>query len=280
MGSSKTTKKENTVRDPYAPAVPGLNSAAQGITNWMNDPASQAVYQGDRVAGMSDQTSAGLDALYASTGGHKTESFLSDTLDGKYLNQGNPYTTQLLDSIRAQVMPGVNARTSAAGMAPGSSVDQALVTRELGNATAAPLFQQYEAERQRQMQAAGQLPGVSQGIAANMIGAGQAREGYDQKALDAARQKFEEEKYAGLQPYAAATPLLAQIGNMGGTSQSNSTTTQSQSPLSTIAGLGMMGASLMTGMPMGAGGMTSPGTAMNGGWSTQVNPTQSWKWWG
>lgn len=282
--SSKQKTKSTQTKDPYAPAVPGLTSAASGITNWMNSGAGSQVYQGDRVTPMSGQTDAGLDALYNSTGGRATEGFLTDTLDGKYLDQGNPYMTQLLDSIRARVMPGINSRVSAAGMAPGSSVDQGLVSREMTNATAQPLFQAYEAERQRQMQAAGMLPGVSRDIAANMIGAGQAREGYDQKDLDADRQKFEEEKYAGLQPYAAATPLLSTIGNAGGTSQSNSTTTTSQNPISTIAGLGMMGAGLMTGMPglgmMGAGGMTMPGTAANGGWSTTVNPTQSWKLWG
>lgn len=278
--SSKQTSKTNQTRDPYAPAIPGLTSAASGITSWMNDPQSAQAYDGPRVAQMTDQTGAGLDAMYDSTGARQTEGFLSDTLDGKYLDAGNPYMDQLMGAIRSNVMPSVNSRVSAAGMAPGSSVDQALVSRELTNATAQPLFQTYENERQRQMQAAGQLPGVSQGIIGNMIGAGQAREGYDQRNIDAARQAFEEQRIAGLRPYAEATPLLSQIGSAGGKQAGTTTTTQSQNPLQTALGVGMMGASAMTGMPMGmfgGGGSTSPGTAANGGWSTTVNPAN---WWG
>lgn len=281
--STKQTSSTNQQRDPYAPAVPGLTSAASGVTSWMNNPANAQAYDGPRVAGMSDQTGAGLDALYDSTGARQTEGFLSDTLSGKYLDQGNPYMEQLMGSIRANVMPSVNSRVSAAGMSPGSSVDQALVSRELTNATAQPLFASYENERARQMQAASQLPGVSQGIAANMIGAGQTREGYEQKDIDAARQQWEEQRVAGLRPYSEALPLISQIGNAGGTQSGTTTQTTSQSPISTIAGLGMMAAGAATGMPpglFGGGGSVTPGTAANGGWTTSVNPTQSWKWWG
>src|SRR5690606_37296049 len=102
------------------------------------------------------------------------------------------------------------------------------------------------------------------------------------QAIDAARQKFEEEKYAGLAPYAAATPLLTQIGNAGGKQQGMTTQTTTQSPISVAAGLGMTALGAATGMPglFGGGATTTPGTAANGGWSTTVNPTQSWKWWG
>lgn len=55
-----------------------------------------------------------------------------------------------------------------------------------------------------------------------------------------ARQAFEEQRLAGLRPYAEATPLLSQIGSAGG--KQADTTTQSQSPLQTALGVGMMGA--------------------------------------
>lgn len=249
--STKQKSTSTMSKDPYAPGVPGLTSAASGITDWMNSPAAAQSYDGPRVAQMSGQTGAGLDAMYDSAGARKTEGFLGDTLDGKYLEQGNPYMEQLMGSVRANVMPGVNSRVSAAGMAPGSSVDQALVSREMTNATAQPLFQTYENERQRQMQAAGQLPGVSQGIIGNMIGAGQTREQYDQRDLDAARQQFEEERTAGLRPYSEATPYLSQIGAAGGTGTETKTQTMTPNPLQTALGVGMMGAQLATGMPPG-----------------------------
>ncbi|WP_072389516.1 hypothetical protein [Hyphomicrobium sp. CS1BSMeth3] len=274
--STKQKSTSNTTKDPYAPAIPGLTSAASGITSWMNNPANAQAYSGPRVAGMSDQTSAGLDALYDSAGAKQTEGFLSDTVGGKYLEQGNPYMEQLMSSIRANVMPSVNSRVSAAGMAPGSSVDQALVSRELTNATAQPLFQTYENERQRQMQAASQLPGVSQGIMGNMLSAGQAREGYAQRDIDAARQAWEEQRMAGLRPYAEALPYISQIGAAGGTGSETKTASVTPNPLQTALGVGMMGAQMATGMPPGLfGGGGMPGMASTGNVGNQVNA-----WWG
>jgi hypothetical protein len=254
LGKSKTTNVTNQItnqqRDPYAAAVPGLQSAGAGITSWMNNPANAQAYQGQRVAGMSGRTQAGLDEMYNSGGLRQTQDYLSGVLGGNYLGQSNPHLAQLQDSIKASVMPSINSRVSASGMAPGSSVDQSLVGREMTRAMAQPLFQTYENERGRQMQAAGMMPGVSQGIIGNMVGAGQMGEAYQQRDLDAARQTWEENRMAGLRPYAEATPLLATIGNMGGTSSGTTTGTQTQSTSpswgQTALGAGMMGASLFT----------------------------------
>jgi hypothetical protein len=254
LGKSKTTNNTyqvtNQQRDPYAAAIPGLQSAGAGVTSWMNNPANAQAYQGQRVAEMSGRTQAGLDAMAASTGARQAEDYLSGVVGGQYLGQSNPYLDQMQDAIRASVMPSINSRVSASGMAPGSSVDQSLVGREMTRAMAQPLFQTYENERGRQMQAAGMLPGVSQGIIGNMLGAGQMGEAYEQRDLDAARQAFEENRMAGLRPYAEAMPYLTQIGNMGGTSSgtTSGTQTQSTSPSwgQTALGAGMMGASLFT----------------------------------
>jgi hypothetical protein len=251
MGSkNETTSTQNQERNPYAPAQPGLASAASGITSWMKDPKSAEAYSGPRVAQMSGRTQSGLDDMYNSTGLHQTQDFLGGTLDGKYLDAGNPYIQQVQDAVRSSVMPSVNARTSAAGISPGSSVDQNLVSRALTDGMSQPLFQSYENERARQMQAAGMMPAVSQQITQNMIGAGQGQEVYDQRNIDAGRQAFEEQRVAGLQPYAAATPLLSQIGGAGGTSSGTSTSVQQTQPSAaqTALGVGMMGTQMATGM--------------------------------
>jgi hypothetical protein len=274
MGQSKTvnntTSSTTQQRDPYAAAVPGLQSAGAGVTNWMNSPQAATAYSGPRVAQMSDRTRAGLDEMYASTGARQTEDYLKGVVGGNYLGQSNPYIAQLQDATRASVMPSINSRVSSSGMAPGSSVDQALVGREMTRAMAQPLFQTYENERGRQMQAAGMLPGVSQGIIGNMVGSGQMSEGYDQRNIDAQRQAFEEARIAGLRPYDQGTDVLAKIGASGGTSTGTSSGTQTQytrpSPFQTVLGAGMMGASLFspTGI-FGAGGMFPASSWFGGG---------------
>lgn len=281
-------------RDPYAPAVPGLIGGAQGVTEWMQGPQAAQAYTGPRVQQMSGATAAGIDELTAADGARRAADYYTRTLGGDYLNAGNPYTQALTDATLSRVMPAINSRVSAAGMAPGSSVDQALVARGVADATAAPLFQNYEAERQRQMAAAGALPGVSAQIAQQGIMGGQLGESYGQRNIDAARQAFEEQRLAGLRPYAESLPLLNQIGAAGGTTSgttngttvgdTTTTTSNQPSPLQIALGTGMMGASLFGGggmMPaLFGGGTTVPGTLANGGWSTTTTPANplSWLW--
>jgi hypothetical protein len=280
---STQTSSQSQTRDPYSAAIPGLQSAGQGITAWMNNPANAQAYDGQRVADQSGMTSAGIDSMFASTGAKQSQDLLSRTVNGDYLGPSNPYIGQVQDAVRASIMPSINSRISAAGMAPGSSVDQGLVSKELTRGMATPLFNSYEAERGRQMSAAQMLPQISQGIIGNQIGAGQLSEGYQQKELDAARQAWEEQRMAGLRPYAEATPYLTQIGATGGTSNTTGMTTQTSQPsgLQTALGAGMMGASLFSptglfgGSGLFGGATTSPGTLANGGWSTTTTPA-SW----
>jgi hypothetical protein len=263
MGKTKTVNNTSQQRDPYAAAAPGLQSAGAGVTNWMNSPQAATSYSGPRVAQMSGQTQRGLDAMTASTGARQAESYLSDTVGGKYLATDNPYLQQLQDATRASVMPSINSRVSSSGMAPGSSVDQALVGREMTRAMAQPLFNTYQNERGLQQQAAGMLPGVSQGIIGNQINAGQLAEGYDQRNIDAQRQAFEEARIAGLRPYAQGTDVLAKIGASGGTTTETSTRYVQPSPVQQIVGGAMMAGSLFTPTGMFGGGL--PGLGMFGG---------------
>ena len=271
--SKQTQQTTSTAtRDPYAAAKPGLDAAAGAVTNWMSDPNAAAAYGGPRVAGMSGMTRSGLDNLSAGAGAGTSMAYLNDVIGGKYLDAENPHLAQLTDSIKSQVMPSVNAQFSNAGMV-GSTQHQGSIARGLSDALAQPLFAQYNNERGLQQQAAGMLPGVSQGIIGNMLGAGQTAEGYDQRNIDAQRQAFDEARTAGLRPFQEATPLLSQIGSQGGTT-SGTTTQQTQVPLAQqIAGGAMMAGSLFspTGM-FGASGMFgSPSSWFGGGQQQAVN---------
>lgn len=293
MSQSRQTQTQNSRRDPYAAAVPLLNQQAAGINGYLSNPNSFATYGGPRVAQMSGTTQGGIDQLAGQAGANQSTGYLSNVLNGDYLNPGNPYTSQLVDSIRSSVMPSINSTFSNAGMS-GSTLHQGTLMRGLSDAVAQPLFQNYQNERNNQTQAAQLLPQIESGAALNQIQAGQLREGYDQRNYDAARQQFAETQMAPLMPYANAGGLIGQIANSGGTSSGTSTSTSSPSLGSQILGGAMMGASVL-GAPMtgGAslaglgsgltnfmGGMTMPGTAANGGWSTTVSPRVLPSLWG
>lgn len=263
-----TTQKnaQSQTRDPWAPVKPLLQSQTAAAQSYMADPASRAVYQGPRVAGMSDRTRTGLDNMFGSAGARTSEDYLKSVVGGDYLNAGNPHIGQVQDAVRAAVMPSVNSAFSSAGMS-GSTLHQGMLGKALTQGMAEPLFQNYENERSRQMQAAAALPGVSQGIIGNQIGAGQMAEGYDQAAIDAARQKFEEERTAALKPVLETLPISTSIGGMGGTSSSTTTQTTKPSPFQTALGAGMMGASMFA-----PGGMFGAAGALGG--AASAVPTQ------
>ena len=257
MGSSKTTTRSNETRNPYAPAIPGIDSAITGISSWMNDPNSKAVYGGPRTVGMSDMTRGGI-ADYASAGGARTaRDYLSGAAQGQYVGQGNPYQADLDQSVMASVMPGLNAQFSNSGMA-GSTLHQGMMGKALAQGMAGSRYQNYQNERGMQQQAAMALPGVDERIGQRAIEGGQIGEGYGREQIAADQAKFNEQRMAGLLPYMTASPLLQGLGSMGGTSTGRQTTSTQQPLGQTLLGAGMMGASLMSGNPMAAmGGMGS-----------------------
>lgn len=246
MGTSrqKSTTSQVDTRTPYGPAQQGIESAANGITNWLNNPSSAQPYTGPRVAQISDQTRAGLNEYGAATGARQARDFYSGII-GQSMGADNPYLQQLQRSITSSVLPSVNAQFSNAGLS-GSTLHQGAVTQGLTNALAPTLFNAFEAERGRQLQAASALPGVDERIGQRGVEAGQIGEGYDQRNIDAGVAAFNEQKNAGLYPYATATPLLGTLGSLGGTSTSKGISTQSSNPGlgQTLLGAGLTGASL------------------------------------
>jgi hypothetical protein len=263
MGSSKQTTTNNQTRNPYAPAQPGLNTAGGGLNQYLQDPTNFQAYSGPRVAQMTGQTQQGLTDLAASQGGKQSADYLSGVIGGQYLNQGNPYQTQLDNSIISSVMPSINNAFSAAGMT-GSTLNQTALTQGLTNGLAAPRYQNYQSERANQQQAAGMLPGISQGNAQNEITAGQMGEQYTQANLDAARQQYAEQQQANIAPYQNAVPLISQIGGAGGTQTGKQTTSSTPSLGQQIAGGAMLGASVL-GAPMTGGASLGFGANTLGG---------------
>lgn len=270
MGSTKTTtKSKNTsTNSAWAPAQPHLQAGVNGLGDWMQGQGATS-YQGPRVADLSSQTQQGVDRLMASPGANRASAYYNDSLDGKWLDAGNPYMERLQGAVRDSVMPSINSTFSANGLF-GSSAHQGTIARELGNAMASPLFNAYEAERNRQQQSAGALPGVDQIISGNYLQGGNVIDQHAQALLDANRQQFEDDRAAPVRGILQAMPTLSGVGGQFGTQTSSGTQTNTTRPSvgQQILGGAMMGASVLAAPYTGGaslGGLGAGASMMGGG---------------
>lgn len=239
MGDTKEKQRQTQTRSPYSPATGMIDQSISGAQDWLSNPASSAAY--DYTP--SDMTTQGIGKLGAAAGANASSGYLTNVLNGSYLNAGNPYQSDLDAGIRASVAPSINATFSNAGMA-GSTMHQGMLMKGLTQALAAPRYQNYQAERANQQAAAGLLPQVDAQAAQQAITAGQMKEGYD-------KAQWDENRTAGLRPYLETQGLLGTYGNMGGTS-TGSSTTSAKTPLGEQILGGVMGiGGLMSGNPLG-----------------------------
>jgi hypothetical protein len=271
-GKSKSSTSSTQTNEAYAPVKPVIDQGASIMGAYLNDPRSNAVYGGQRVADLSADTRAGMDQMRASTGANQSMDYLSGVLNSG-AGQGNPQVAAMQDQIRRQVMAANAGMFSNAGMTGGTQ-HQESQSRGLADGMAQPLFAAYEADRARQMQAAGLLPQIDQQRITNTLGAGNIQDSYNQNKINADRQLFEETRTAPMRAWSEVAPLATQIGSQFGTQTGNSTTTsqQKQSPMSMIAGGLMAGAGLMTGNPMMA--MGGLGSMSGGGAGQSAAPWQ------
>lgn len=88
-------------------------------------------------------------------------SSLGGVARGDYLNNSNPYFEANLQKTLNDTSSGINAGLGASGRL-GSNLQVQSLSEGLGNVSNAARSQQYETERDRQVQAAGMLPGLYQ----------------------------------------------------------------------------------------------------------------------
>lgn len=248
-GKTKSTSNSTQTNEAYAPVKPVLDTGANIMQGYLNNPASTAVYGGPRVAAMSGDTTAGLDLMRQSTGANGAMDFYKQIMDTP-AGGNNPAIQAMQDQIRRQVMATNAAQFSNAGMTGGTQ-HQGSLARGISDGMAQPLFASYENDMNRRMNAAGGYQDADQTRIGNTMGAGQIRDSYAQAKIDADRQAFEERRTAPLRAWNEVAPMANQMGSTFGTQTGQSTQTQQQkqSPLSMIGGAAMAGAGLMTGMP-------------------------------
>jgi len=231
---------------------------------------SQRLYQaggpqfftGQGYVGPSEATQTGLAALQARaaagsplTGAAQNQ--LYGTIQGDYLG-GNPF-------FQGAFQPAAQAATTAFNRAIGDISSAASKAGRYGSGamtnlqnqaantlaqsltgTAGQLaYQNYAQERARQQAATAMAPELAQADYADinkMLAAGQFGEGYEQQALEAAKQKFAYEQNL---PQAQLQTYLSNIGAVPRGTTSTSQTPFYTNPLATNLGTGLLGLQLL-----------------------------------
>lgn len=268
MGSSKTTtQQQNTVRNPWEPAQPLLQSAADQAMQYGNAETFTPTYSNDTMSGL-DRLSAlsqGTNNLQSVLPGQISGAQgafgqglgqLQATASGEYLD-GNPYLMASLDRGADRIQDRVNRSMSGLGRY-GSGAHTDILSRNIGDYYNTGLMNNYNTERNYQVNAgnnllnygsqapqlAGLLDQANQGQANLQLTTGQMRDQMEQQ-----------ERMAGINAANYLAGIGGQIGNMGGTSEGSSTTTQKEPP--NWAGIAASAAGMAMGMPPGmmGGGM-------------------------
>lgn len=203
-GGGTQTVQQNA--DPWSGAQPyisqGLHNLQQvyqyGQTNPGGSPGelgggylnTPAYYPNNTVHGMSPWTTSALEAQYqrGAQGSPVTDAAQGQTvatLQGGYFD--NPWLSQAIDYATAPVEAAVNSAFSSAGRyGSGSQVDQ--LSRNIGEISSNMAFQNYNNERNRQMQAASMAPTLANQDYLDITQAGasgSALDAYNQAVLNA-----------------------------------------------------------------------------------------------
>lgn len=211
-GSQQSSQMQFQSRDPWAPAVPALNTALSGALD-----AYRNTYNGPQVAGMDPNVTAGQNQILANSqnglvSGGATDALRSlgsifgnggfnpymqqgaDSLrtgmggldsvsqnlnpyaSGQYLKQGgNPYLDATIGSAMKDAANGVNAQFSSAGRYGSGANADALASR-LGSISTNARMQDYNQQQANQLQANNmlqQLAGLRGSLGQGLAGIGQ-----------------------------------------------------------------------------------------------------------
>lgn len=186
------------------------------------------------------------------------------TARGDHVNQPNPYLDQVLGHAQDDAAARIQAQFAGAGRL-GSGANTQVLARELGNISTGARAENFERERQRQQQAAGQLMGTGVQYAGMAPGLDQARMFSTDMRARAAQmrdQMLNAGRNSQLQRLQFQSGLLGNLAGVGGTQSGTTTQEQPDSTFNDIMG-GVLGiGSLLMGNPMPLAGMAA--NAMDG----------------
>lgn len=190
---------------------------------------------------------------------------LLGTIQGDYLDAGNPYFQQVADRVKASVQPQIDSRFAASG-ASGSPLANRALGLGLGDALGSLAYQNYGDERHRQMQSTMLAPQAAQQDyfdIAKLAETGVSRENLEQQQINeaVARHEFEQmEPWQRLQLYNQMVQ-----GGYGGTTSGETNLGGGRSPVGSAMLGGVGGATTGAGLGMMIGGPAGAGIGAGAG---------------
>lgn len=238
MGDVQTGSKESGLSNP------AMQAAATTIGNQLNSQLSTGVrpYDQSMVPGLSSQTQMGVSGLSNNPNNAAFNGAMGSTIgdfgaiaSGQRFGTDDPGYAALRAKAGDDTLRDVNSMfTSSGRFGSGSHVGTA--TEALGSVNAGMDYQNFQNDQQRQMQAAGMLPGLYQGSqlpGMAQMQAGQTMDAWNSaKAQDDAR-RFDATQNAGWNTLQRGSSIFAGTAPVSGT-----TTTESQPWWKVGTGLG------------------------------------------
>ena len=183
-GGGQPTGNTTTSVQPYAPAQPALNQIISEAGTIYN--------QGPQYVAPNQQMIQGL-AAQENIAGFANQQ-IANTIQGQY---SNPFLSPLIADAATSVYTNVASQFSGAGRTPGSPMSQQAVVQGVAKQALPLAFQSYNAERDRQLQTARAVPGLT--------AVGEGLRSLEQERLNAPFQSLQ--NYAGvINPIAAGLP--------------------------------------------------------------------------
>jgi hypothetical protein len=272
-GKSGQTTTQSTTTKPWN--INQLRGVGRAAERMVGRDVGYKPYEDPTYVPFSNQTQQGLNQTeaIAKAGSPITEnavSVLGNTIKGDYLN-GNPYLMASLDRGANEIAKRSNMSAAGAGRY-GSGAAAEVTADSLGDYYKSALSQNYDQERQRQMQAMTLAPTINDmryGDARTLMGVGQAYEGKTGEALNDSISRWNAYQARPWEQLGRLNSILTGAGALGGTSV---TQQPAASPLAGILGGGMAGASILGSLGgMGATGglgalLPIGGAALGGIW--------------
>jgi len=255
------TNNSASITAPWSGAVPYLSQGLSGAQNLYQSGGPQ-YYPGQTYAGanpsynqaITNLSNVGNAAATSTPQNNPANSFFSgamqgngpglDTLrgyaNGDYLRAGNPYFSQMADTVRANVLPGINAQFAGAGRGTSGLAARA-AGQGLGDAIGGLAYNNYQQGLGQQQNAANSLATFGQqsaGASSNIYNqtlqnqlaggnaqmlAGQTQQGLEQGYLTDAQNRW---NYNQNMPMKNLQDYIRNItGQVAGTGQTTSTGT-------------------------------------------------------
>lgn len=224
MGSSSpqpVETRQTSDSSPWGPQQPHLKTIFGEAQRLYNDPTNPQFYPGQTFAGPSQstlQSIAGTEAraMQGSPTLAAAQNEATKSLSGDYLMAGNPYFSQMAETVKANVLPGIDSRFIGAGRA-GSGLHGRAVGEGLGSALGSLAYQNYGDERGRMQNAMSQAPQLAGADYLDLQALGQAGAQREQIAQQPITEAIARHEYENNLPQAKLADYLQMVqGNYGG----------------------------------------------------------------